>query len=130
MLKLTSFSVARTVAIAAGAASLSVTSSADAHHSFAMFDQRRTVVSTVVVSKIEWTNPHAYLFFRVPGKTGADAQFAIECGSISLLSRKGWKFNSLRVGETVTVTYHPLRNGRNGGMLVSVAKPNGALLRG
>ena len=94
-----------------------------AHHSFAIFDQTRAV-------KIEWTNPHAYIFFDVADEQGRRATLAIECGSISLLSRKGWKVNSLRVGDSVSVIYHPLRSGKMGGMLVSVGFPNGVVLRG
>jgi len=112
------------------AASLTMSSAVEAHHSFAMFDQTKTVVTKAVVARIEWTNPHAYMFFAAAGKTGAAATMAIECGSISLLVRKGWKVNSLRVGETVTVTYHPFRNGRTGGMLVSIGMANGSVLKG
>ena len=101
-----------------------------AHHSFAIFDQTRAVTIKAVVNKIEWTNPHAYIFFDVVDEQGHRATLAIECGSISLLSRKGWKVNSLRVGDSVSVIYHPLRSGKMGGMLVSVGFPNGVVLRG
>jgi len=101
-----------------------------AHHSFAIFDQTRAVTIKAVVNKIEWTNPHAYIFFDVVDEQGRRATLAIECGSISLLSRKGWKVNSLRVGDSVSVIYHPLRSGKMGGMLVSVGFPNGVVLRG
>jgi hypothetical protein len=114
----------------AAATSQVVSSPAYAHHSFAMFDQTRTMQANVVVSRIEWTNPHAYLFFTLAGKSGNDARVAVECGSINLLARKGWKFSSLRVGETVTLAYHPFKNGRQGGMLVSVTKKDGTTLKG
>lgn len=126
----TSSVVTKILPTLAAIASLTMGSAVEAHHSFAMFDQTRTVVSTAVVKRIEWTNPHAYLFFMVAGKTGAEAKMAIECGSVSLLVRKGWKVNSVRVGDTVTVTYHPFRDGRTGGMLVSVGMANGTVLRG
>lgn len=122
--------ITRFFALVGAGIATSVCFPASAHHSFAMFEQTRTLQINAVVSRIEWTNPHAYMFFTVPGKTGADALVAIECGSISLLVSKGWKFNSLRVGEAVKVTYHPFKNGRSGGMLVSVAKKDGVTLIG
>jgi hypothetical protein len=103
---------------------------AGAHHSFAIFDQARVVTTKAVVNKIEWTNPHAYIFLDAADEQGHPATLAIECGSISLLSRKGWKVNSLRVGDAVSITYHPLRSGKMGGMLVSVELPGGVVLRG
>lgn len=111
-------------------ASMTVSTPASAHHSFAMFDQTRTLQANVVVRRIEWSNPHAYMFFTVPGKTGPAAQLAVECGSISLLARKGWKFNSVGVGDSVTLSYHPFKDGRSGGMLVSIGKQGGVLLKG
>jgi len=129
-MKSTSFFLTKVLATVAAAASLTTGSAVEAHHSFAMFDQTRTMANTAVVSRIEWTNPHAYMFFMVSGKTGTAAKMAVECGSVSLLVRKGWKVNSVRVGDTVTVTYHPFRDGRVGGMLVSIGKADGSVLRG
>lgn len=129
-MKSMSFFLTKTLAMLTAVAGLTMSSAVEAHHSFAMFDQTRTASNTAVISRIEWTNPHAYMFFMVSGKTGAAAKMAIECGSVSLLVRKGWKVNSVKVGDTVTVTYHPFRDGRAGGMLVSIGKADGTVLRG
>ena len=129
-MKSTSFVRLKALAIVAAVTGLPLHSIAEAHHSFAMFDQTKTLAGTAAISRIEWTNPHTYMFFTVSGKTGPAAKLAVECGSVSLLVRKGWKVNSVRVGETVTITYHPFRDGRGGGMLVSIGKADGTVLRG
>jgi len=96
-----------------------------AHHSFAMFDQARTVVLKGVVTEMQWTNPHAFLHVRVDG---ADTVWQIELNSPNNLRRQGWKADSIKVGEHVTVSINPLRDGTHGGLFVSVTLPDGKVL--
>ena len=76
-----------------------------AHHSFAAeFDITKPVSITGRVSKLEWTNPHAYLYVDVTdAKTGMVTTWEIEMGSPNGLTRMGWSRNVLKPGDEVTV---------------------------
>ena len=76
-----------------------------AHHSFAAeFDITKPVTLTGTVSKLEWTNPHAYLYVDVTdAKTGMVTTWEIEMGSPNGLTRLGWSRNVLKPGDEVTV---------------------------
>lgn len=104
--------------------------SVEAHHSFAMFDKSHLVTVKGVVRKIEWTNPHVYFFVEAPDSKGVSQQYAIECGSINLLIRKGWKVNTIKVGEKIAVGLYPLRSGQPGGLLDSVTLASGTVIKG
>jgi hypothetical protein len=76
-----------------------------AHHSFtAEFDTTKVVKLTGRVTKLEWTNPHAYLYLDVADeRTGKVANWAIEMGSPISLSRLGWKRTTVKLDDVVTV---------------------------
>jgi DNA/RNA endonuclease YhcR with UshA esterase domain len=76
-----------------------------AHHSFAAeFDITKPVTLTGKVTKVEWTNPHAYLFLDVQDKqTGTVTNWEIEMGSPNGLTRLGWTRNVLKPGDEVTI---------------------------
>jgi hypothetical protein len=111
-------------------ASLGAGQDALAHHSFAMFDKTKFMTIEGTVIKIEWANPHTYLQVEAPGNNGASTVYAIECSSPNELSRWGWKFNSIKVGDHISVGVYPLRNGQPGGLLFSVTLPNGTVFKG
>lgn len=100
------------------------------HHSFAMFDKRQEIVIKGVVSKVEWRNPHVYFFVEENNDEGDTMRYTIESGSINLLARKGWKRDSLKVGDLVSVKIHPLVDGKPGGMLLEITLPDGTVLQG
>ena len=94
---------------------------AAAHHSFAMFDQAQTKTLVGTVKQVQWTNPHIWVQIMVPDpKTGVAAEWSIEGGSPNGLSRAGWKRTSLKPGDKAQVVIHPLKDGTNGGSLVTV----------
>lgn len=102
-----------------------------AHHSFAMFDKEHLVTIQGVVRKVEWTNPHVFVFVEVPNpKGGAGTQYALECTSPNVLMRSGWKPGTLKVGDSVSVGMYPLRNGQPGGLLDTVTLPSGKTIKG
>jgi hypothetical protein len=90
---------------------------AKAHHSFAMFDTSKEVTLTGAVTSFEWTNPHVYIEIDVPGETSVK-HWSIELGSPSILRNSGWKHDTLKSGDKVTVIINPLKNGNPGGLLV------------
>ena len=88
---------------------------AAAHHSFAAeFDITKPVTLTGSVTKIEWTNPHAYLFIDVKDpQSGAVTNWEIEMGSPNGLTRLGWTRNLVKAGDMVTVEGSMGRNKSN-----------------
>ncbi len=99
-----------------------------AHHSFAMFDTSRQTTLTGTVTAFQWTNPHAYIEIDVPDETGAVKHWSIEMGSPSILLPGGWKHNTLKAGDKVTIMANPMRNGDPGALLVQASLPDGRKL--
>ena len=95
----------RTALLTVAASALAVVSAAHAHHSFpAEYDASKLVTLTGKVTKVEWTNPHIFIYIDVPDeKTGAAVNWALELGGPNSLLRLGWKRDSLKTGDTVTV---------------------------
>jgi hypothetical protein len=77
-----------------------------AHHSFAAeFDGTKRVTLTGVVTKVEWTNPHVWIYFNVKDdKTGEVTNWGAEFGPPHGLQRSGWRRDTVKLGEKVTVT--------------------------
>lgn len=97
-----------------------------AHHSFAMFDFKTTLTLEGTVKQFQWTNPHAFVVMLVPGAEGSSTQYSLETLPPSTLMRiGGWKHNSLKPGDRITVQMHPLRDGRNGGALAALTLADG-----
>ncbi|MGC4029369.1 MAG: DUF6152 family protein [Steroidobacteraceae bacterium] len=93
---------------------------AAAHHSFAMFDSKKTMVLEGTVKNFSWSNPHIWIDLVVKNPKGKDVEWAIEGSSVNSLSRKGWKRSSLKSGDKAVITINPLKDGTNGGSLIEV----------
>jgi hypothetical protein len=75
-----------------------------AHHAFsAEFDSNKPVTLTGTVTKVEWTNPHAWFYMDVADPTGKVTNWAFELGGPNTLIRAGWTRNSMKIGDAVTV---------------------------
>jgi hypothetical protein len=86
----------------------------DAHHSFpAEYDVNQQVSLRGTVSDIEWTNPHIFIYIDVlDTKTGDTVNWALELGGPNQLLRLGWKRDSLKLGDTISVQGSRARNGK------------------
>jgi hypothetical protein len=85
-----------------------------AHHSFAVFfDDRRSVSVTGVVEEFQFRNPHGLIRLKVKGEDGSEQVWKAETNSPSILERRGWKRDSLKAGEIITVEGWPARDGSN-----------------
>ena len=100
---------------------------AAAHHSFAMFDQRKIMTLEGTVTEFQWTNPHAFIEISVPAG-GAATHWSIELNSPNNLRRQGWTRDSLKPGDRVTVVMNPLKDGKSGGLFVGVTLADGKVL--
>ena len=96
-----------------------------AHHSFAMFDNTRSLTLKGKVTKYQWTNPHGYLELDAEDGSGAARHFTLEMTSINMLSRGGWTSRTVRAGDEVTAIMAPLRDGQPGGLLLELVLPSG-----
>jgi hypothetical protein len=86
-------------------ASLVGATPARAHHSVsAEFDTSKPVSFTGTVKKVEWTNPHIYTQVETKGPDGKIIVYRVEGGAPNSLYRSGWRKDTLKVGETVTVS--------------------------
>ena len=75
-----------------------------AHHSFTLeYDARKPITLKGVVTKVEWTNPHARFYIDVADEKGTVTNWNLELASPSALVRNGWTSRSLKIGDRVTV---------------------------
>jgi len=119
----------RVVSITGAAAALLLSGTAAvAHHSFAMFDLGKDFTVEAVVKEVQFTSPHVWLQIRVTDDKGVAKEWSIESGAPGMMLRNGWKPSTLKPGDKVTLTMHPLKNGSPGGSLVSVKVPDGRML--
>jgi len=91
-------------------------SPAAAHHSFAMYDQTRTVTLKGAIKTVLWSNPHVVIWLEgAPDTGGAPGVWTIELTSPGNLTRIGWSRTSLKPGDAVELQILPLRDGQQGG---------------
>ena len=77
---------------------------AAAHHSFdAEYDSTKLANFTGVVTQVDWQNPHAFLYANVKDESGATKNLRFELGPPYALLRGGWKKDTVKVGDTITV---------------------------
>jgi hypothetical protein len=109
------------LALAGSATMMLAATPALAHHSFAMFDNAKTMSIEGTVKEFQWTNPHAWVQVMVLDKaTGKEVEWSVEGGSPNGLSRQGWTRKSAAAGDKVVISIHPLKDGSPGGSLISM----------
>jgi hypothetical protein len=96
-----------------------------AHHSFSMFDREKTMTLTGVVKQFDWTNPHAWLYVMVMDDAGKAIEYPLEMQGTGQAQKNGWRPDTVKPGDRVTIAMHPLKSGSHGGQLMTVVLPDG-----
>lgn len=100
-----------------------------AHHSFAAeFDDKRPVSLNGKVVKFEFMNPHSWIHVDVTDANGKVTRWAVETGSTNALFRRGWRKDSLRPGDAVSIEAYQAKDGSNTANANSVKLPDGRLV--
>ena len=99
-----------------------------AHHSYAEFNLDKKVTLEGTVKEFQWTNPHSWILVMVPNASGQEEQWAVELNSVSLLAERGWKPKTLKPGDKISITFHPMRNGSKAGSYMAVKLPDGKMM--
>ena len=96
-----------------------------AHHSSSSYDMDHPVTLKGVITNVEWTNPHVFIFLNVKDESGATAEWRAEGNSPNMLTRVGWKKEMLVNGDVVTVNGAPARNGAKVMRIINLTTANG-----
>ena len=100
-----------------------------AHHAFsAEFDASQPITLEGTIAKMEWVNPHAWLWIDVTNDDGSVDAWALEFGPPNALFRRGWTKSSVPVGESVTATGFLAKDGRKVVNANQVTLPDGRQL--
>jgi len=118
--------VMRTLGLAVGLLTVSVPLLA--HHGAAQFDVGKKVTVKGAVTEWFWSNPHCFLRFDAAGADGQVVHWAVETQSGPNILPQGFSKQTFKVGDEVTVTLEPVKNGRPMGRLLRVVLPDGSSL--
>ena len=97
-----------------------------AHHSFAaQYDSLQMITLKGTITKVEWTNPHMYVYVDVKDASGKVTNWGLEGYPPNTLKRTGFPREILKIGETITVTAYKAKDGSNTGAGREVTFPDG-----
>jgi hypothetical protein len=106
-----------------------------AHHSVSMYDMEHPTTVTGVVERVEWTNPHAYIYVKAnkvvggAAQTGVGEEWAMEIDSPNFLKHNGWTRTTLKPGDTATFKGGRAKNGARTMRCTTVKLASGLVLR-
>ena len=119
-------------ALSLGAASVALLTMglpAAAHHSFAAeYDSTKKIELKGVVTKFEWTNPHAHFYVDVTGPDGKVVNWNLELASPNMMQRNGWTRHSLKEGDHVEVVAAPAKDNTTTASATTIQKSDGTKL--
>ena len=97
-----------------------------AHHGIvAWFDMSRSITVKGTVTSFEWTNPHSYIYFDAKDEKGASEKWSAEMGGVPMLGRAGWRRETVKPGDQITLIGKPAKDGRHSILLDKVVLANG-----
>lgn len=116
-------------AFVAGLALLAVVIPVYAHHPFsAEYDKDKPVTVTGTVTKVDWTNPHAHIYMNVKDENGRMNNWAFELAGVKKLRDLGWKKDTLKMGDQITVVGWKANDGSNRGNANTITMASGTKL--
>jgi len=96
-----------------------------AHHSSAAYDMEHPVNMKGVVTNMEWSNPHVFIYLDVKDDNGNVEQWRVEGNSPNMLVRSGWKKEMIKTGDQLLVNGAPAKNGSKVMRLITLTLANG-----
>jgi hypothetical protein len=100
-----------------------------AHHGTAAFNTEKTITMKATVTQWYWANPHCFLRFDYQNDKGEVEHWVVETSNPPDMTNKGWSRNTMKVGDEITVTLWPVKNGKPLGRVSEILLPNGQTLR-
>lgn len=116
------------VIFAAGGALLlfSLTLATYGHHGIvAWFDMSGSITLKGTVTSFEWTNPHCYIYFDATDEKGANEKWTAEMGGVPMLGRAGWRRETVKPGDQITLIGKPAKDGKRSIQLDKAVLANG-----
>jgi hypothetical protein len=107
---------------------LAVASPVLAHHSRVMYEPVKTMTIKGTVKEFSWANPHCWLYVMTLDQRSQPMEWAFEANPAGTLAREGWKPDSLKPGDAVSVTFRPMKDGSRAGLLGTATLANGHTL--
>ena len=99
-----------------------------AHHSAGMFDLTKKFESHATVKEFQWTYPHIWIQVNITNDKNIVEEWSIEGGVPSYLFRRGWRPNSFKPGDKITLRYHPMRDGGKAAWFIGAKFDDGKVL--
>ena len=121
--KLSSFAIA-----AALASGIMAGTTAQAHHSFALYDVSKLTTLTGTVVDWTWANPHCWMILDVAKANGTTEKWTVAASSPNMMDRWGWHADDFAAGDKVTLDVHPSRDGRHFGSMEAAFLTNGKVV--
>jgi DNA/RNA endonuclease YhcR with UshA esterase domain len=100
-----------------------------AHHSVSMYDMEHPTTVKGTVERLEWTNPHGYIYLTVKDDKGQTIEWAIEINSPNFLKHNGWTSTTVKPGDVITVTGGAAKSGAKTMRCTTVVLADGTVLR-
>jgi hypothetical protein len=101
---------------------------ASSHHSFAMFDLSKEQKVAGTIKAFEFMNPHTVTRLMARDEKGEMREWTFEGVSVGVLFKEGWRGDTLKPGDKVTIIFAPLKNGAHGGMFLRAILPSGNVI--
>jgi Family of unknown function (DUF6152) len=103
-----------------------LTTRLQAHHSFAMFDHEKKISISGTLKEFEYTNPHCWLHVSAADtSTGRIVDWSFEMGSVGQVNAQGWKADTVKVGDKITIEAYPMKDGSRGGQYLAAKLEDG-----